>query len=267
MVLSAEPDVLSRPHGLHGRLDDGQLKSLTASATRAHRSTGPIRDPIPRYAIILTHDRPKLLADCVAAIRLQADLTIVIDNASDPPVTREDFSFEGNAVAVVQDPEQPPNLSALWNKGFALVDRLNHSPRWDIAVLCDDVTVPDGWFDAVSGCMRDHGAAAGSTHQWREVAQPILKRSPDRDLQNRMCGWAFILAGEKGIRADEDLSWWWGDTAVDWMARANGGMVICPGPVAHNIHPNDWTSKIPELNNQSGADGETFTRKYGGRPW
>ena len=222
----------------------------------------------PRYAIILTHNRPELLAQCVAAIRLQADVTIIIDNASEPAVAPEDFPLEGGGpFLLINDPLQPPNLSYLWNRGFDAVSRLNNSPQWDVAVLCDDVTVPEGWFDTVSTCMRDHGAAAGSTHQWREVGQPILKQLPDRDLQNRMCGWAFVLAGEKRIRADEDLMWWWCDTDLDWQARGNGGMVICPGPVAKNIHPNEWTSRIPLLNQRSGLDSEVFARKWGGRPW
>jgi hypothetical protein len=222
---------------------------------------------IPRYAIVLTHNRPQLLAECVTAIRAQADFTVVIDNASNPPVLQGDFVPTGGVVAVIHDPLQPTNLSALWNRGFAMVDRINYSPQWDVAVLCDDVTVPEGWYDAVSSCMRGHEAAAGSTHQWYPVDQPILKQAPDTDLQNRMCGWAYVLAGEKKIQADEDLKWWWADTAIDWMARASGGMVICPGPVAKNIHPNDFTARIPELNHQSGVDGETFARKYGGKPW
>ena len=222
---------------------------------------------IPRYAIVLTHNRPKLLADCVEAIRAQADVTVVIDNASDPPVAREDFPGEGNVLAIVRDEQQPPNLSVLWNRGFELVGRLNHSPQWDIAVLCDDVTVPEGWYDAVSGCMRDHGAAAGSTHQWREISQPILKLLPDNDLHNRMCGWAYVVAGEKTLRADEDLKWWWCDTDMDWGARTQGGMIICPGPVAYNIQPNDFTNREPTLAHQAGVDRQTFARKHGGSPW
>jgi len=223
---------------------------------------------IPRYSIVLTHDRPELLADCVKAIRAQADLTIVIDNASNPPVALDSFSPEGNPVGLVQDDLQPTNLSYLWNRGLDYISGvMNQSPEWDVAILCDDVVVPDGWYEAVSSCMRAHGAAAGSTHQWHPVDQPTLKQAPDQDLNGRMCGWAFILAGEKGIRADEDLLWWWCDTAIDWQARANGGMVICPGPVAHNIHPNDWTMRNSFLNHQSGMDGLTFAAKYGGRPW
>jgi glycosyltransferase involved in cell wall biosynthesis len=222
---------------------------------------------IPRYAIVLTHNRPELLTQCVAAIRAQADVVLVIDNASDPPVALDDFPDPVNILTLIRDPEQPPNLSRLWNRGFDRIMNRALSPEWDVAVLCDDVIVPDGWFETVATGMRANGAAAASTHQWSEVHTPILKKAPDNDLNNRMCGWAFVVAGEKNLRADEDLKWWWCDTDMDWQARNNGGMVIVPGPVAKNIHPNDFTYRVPGLAEQTGVDGLTFTRKWGGRPW
>ncbi len=36
-------------------------------------------------AVILTHNRPELLAACVGAIRGQVDTVLVVDNASAPP--------------------------------------------------------------------------------------------------------------------------------------------------------------------------------------
>jgi glycosyltransferase involved in cell wall biosynthesis len=223
---------------------------------------------IPRYAIVLTHNRPELLAQCVAAIRAQADVVLVIDNASDPPVP----PAKHYGVTVMNIPDQPPNLSRLWNTGLDWVEtwvstNIPATPEWDVAVLCDDVTVPNGWFETVATGMRAYGAAAASTHQWSEVHAPILKQAPDNDLNNRMCGWAFVVAGEKNLRADEDLRWWWCDTDMDWQARNNGGMVIVPGPVAKNIHPNDFTYRVPGLAEQTGVDGLNFARKWGSRPW
>lgn len=223
---------------------------------------------IPRYSIVLTHDRPELLKQCVAAISSQVDVVLIIDNASDPPVSPADQ----DDATVMNIPDQPPNLSRFWNTGLDWVEtwvstNIPATPEWDVAILCDDVIVPEGWFETVASCMRAHGATAASTHQWYPISAPIMKRNPDQDLTNRMCGWAFVLAGESGLRADEDLKWWFCDTDLDWQARTKGGMVVCPGPVAKNIHPNDWTARVPGLAEQSGQDGVTFARKHGGRPW
>jgi len=216
-----------------------------------------------RYAIILTHNRPELLRQCLDAIQPQVDQVLVIDNASDPPV-----DAKGVKGAVMYVPDQPPNLSDLWNRGFRWIEwSPGRAQRWDIAMLCDDVIVPEGWFHAVSSCMRELGATAGSTHSWRPVSTPILKTQPDTDIFNRMQGSAFVLNGELGLRADESMRWWWNDTDMDWQARLKGGMVIAPGPVAHNIHPNDFTYSVPGLAEQAGEDGRTFQAKWSWRPW
>ena len=220
---------------------------------------------IPRTSIVLTHNRPELVRQCVKALLRETHdgPLVLIDNASDPPL-----SMEAAPIVSLYIADQPPNLSRLWNIGLEIIWGMKLAPGpYDVAIVCDDVIVPEGWYDAVSSCMRANGAAAGSTHQWHSVSTPILKTAPDTDLANRMCGWAFVLAGEKNLRADEELKWWWCDTELDWQARVNGGMVICPGPVAHNIHPNDFTYRVPGLAEQSGQDGLTFARKHGSRPW
>jgi GT2 family glycosyltransferase len=216
-----------------------------------------------RYCIVLTHNRHELLKQCLDAIQAQVDQVLVIDNASDPPVRPD-----GVRGSVMYVPDQPPNLSDLWNRGFRWIEwSPGRAEQWDIAMLCDDVIVPDGWFQAVSSCMREHGAVAGSTHSWRPVNTPIVKTHPHNDIHNRLQGSAFVLNGEVGLRADESLHWWWCDTDLDWQARLKGGMVIAPGLVAHNIHPNDFTNSVPGLAEQAGKDGNTFKAKWSWRPW
>jgi glycosyltransferase involved in cell wall biosynthesis len=222
--------------------------------------------PATRFAIVLTHNRPALLARCLAAIVPQTDLTLVVDNASDPPAVTPDGL---DNVLVVRDEEQPPNLARLWNRGLDALTmwRPPGLDTWDVAVLCDDAVVHPGWFDAVASTMRGCGAAAGSTHSIQPVAAPLLKTAPDSDLFNRMCGWAFVLRGETNLRADESMHWWWQDTSMDFDARTKGGMVIAPGPVVLNERPNDFTYSVPGLAEQAGRDREAFQARWGFVPW
>jgi len=229
--------------------------------------------PPPSFAIILTHNRPELLDRCVRAVGPQTDLIIVVDNASDPPVDHEmwisqiaDPNFA--SLLVISEPEQPPNLSRLWNIGFGAVAQLHRfcggSESWDLVMLCDDADVPAGWVRLLLDGMRRYGAVAACT---LPVGVPILKREPDRDIILRMPGHAFALAGEAGLRADQRLRWWWCDTHLDWLARKAGGMVVLPGPEVRNERPNDFTVNRPELGEQAGRDGDTFRKIWGWRPW
>lgn len=226
-------------------------------------------DPLARFAVVLTHNRPDLLAKCVAAIGPQVDLTIVIDNASDPPVDLADIADEGWRTILLHVPDQPPNLARLWNVGLdtATTLRAGAPGPWHVAFLCDDAIVGAGWFTAVADTIRTHGAAAGSTHAISRVASPLVKTAPDSDIYNRMCGWAFVVSAEKGWRANESMHWWWLDTDADFSARVSGGMVIAPGPVVVNERPNDFTYSVPGLAEQAGRDREAFAAKWGSAPW
>lgn len=224
------------------------------------------------YAIVLTHNRPELLRECVAAIGEQVDVVLVIDNASQPPITVELVApgFDGDYRTLLATvPDQPPNLARLWNIGFGMIAQLQgpEPGPWWVAVLCDDSIVPPGWFAAVTEAMAETGAAAGCSNPWGRDHPPQIKTAPDADIIGRMPGWAFILDGSKGLRADESMHWWWFDTSLDWEARAAGGMVMIGGYAVPNRLPNDYTNRKPELAEQAGRDAEAFVARWGWRPW
>lgn len=227
---------------------------------------------ILNLAFILTHNRLELLRRCVNQIIPQIDYLLVIDNASSPPVKAPDiFSvLDICSMGLMHIPDQPPNLASLMNIGFDWAEhkaRKHNYVKWNIACLCDDVNVPDRWYDAVSTCIRTTGAIAGSTHQISPTITSIVKMTPDSDIYNRMQGSACIFKGEAGLRADERMHWWWQDTDLDWQARKAGGMVIAPGPVAANSLPNDFTYSVPGLSERAGQDGLVFKNKWGFLPW
>ncbi len=210
-------------------------------------------------AVVLTHNRPELLRECVAAITSQVDVVIVIDNASDPPARVD-------GVTLIAVPDQPPNLSRLWNLGIdtALKDDVRY-----VAFLCDDALVPRGWFGAVISAMRRTGAVVGCSNPRPTQHPPRLKTEHDSDLDGRMPGWAFVLDLTSSIRADERLHWWWCDTAIDWMARHRGGMVMISGYLVPNRRPDEFLSTVPGLHDRAGRDGLLFAELYNGGkcPW
>ncbi len=223
-----------------------------------------------KVAVILTHNRPELLENCFNSIAPQVDRVIILDNASDPPVTLHHLTLKPQSyvVTLLNIATQPPNISKMWNTAIDLASKMHLSEPdspFHIAFLCDDTVAPPGWFAAVTEAMTTHGAAAGCSSPWGDGE--VLKTAPDADITYRMTGWAFILDGSKGLRAEERLPWWWGDTDMDWKARKAGGMVMISGYPVHNIHPNQYTASRPELSEQAGQDGLTFQEIWGWRPW
>lgn len=217
-----------------------------------------------RYAVVLTHNRHDMLWPCVEAISPQVDRVVIVDNASTPPVSPDDWPLN---VEVFREELQPPNIAYMWNTQIDRFASRGPGQEFEVAFLCDDVIVPDDWYVRVTGALRQHGAAAGSAHSYAPIGSPVLKREHDTDIYGRMCGWAFVVAGESGIRANETMHWWWVDTDIDWQARHAGGMVLAPGPIAVNQQPDHWTGAKPELQERARLDRGAFHARWGSTPW
>lgn len=218
-----------------------------------------------RFAIVLTHNRPELLAQCVAAIGPQVDMVIVIDNASDPRAQVAHDPADSWASLLLYVPDQPPNLARFWNLGIETALRsADPAGKTYIAVLCDDAIVPADWFEAVTTAMAETGAVVGCGGAGRGLA---VKTEPDRDLGGRMPGHAWVLDPASGVRGDESMLLWYCDTDIDWQARAAGGMVTVGGYPVPNALPSGFMVTHPELIPQTGQDGLAFAAKWGSRPW
>ena len=222
---------------------------------------------IHRAAVIPTRNRHDMLADCINSIVDQVDRVIVIDNQSAPPIDPEPWH---GRVGVVSVPIDPPNISTLWNVGLALADAGAHqhgADVWDIAVLNSDVVVPAGWVHTLSTAMRATSAVLAYPDQHAGAEQLLHTKAEPVDLRQRITGFAYMLRGETGLRADESMAWWFGDDDLDWRAREQGGALLVPGiPVEHRC-PNGSMYERPELGEQAGRDRETFARKWGRTPW
>lgn len=238
----------------------------------------------PRAVVIATHNRPKELLRCVEAIAPQVDVIVVVDNASDPPVNlperipggRDPYDVDTVHVYVLRDPEQPPNLSRLWNVGLNWVadyfagGDINY---YDVAIVNDDATVPAGWFDALSGWLRNENVqplmAACSTPPFDELPaghRRFCDASSPMSVYTRLTGWAFVLRGEwEGARFDERLRWWYADDMISLRAREAGGLVQVGGFPVPNEHADQST--IGVLAEQAGRDRATFIEITGRQPW
>lgn len=215
------------------------------------------------WAVIPSRDRREELEKLTGQLTSEDVRVIVVDNNYDPP-----YDVEDRNIMVIRDPEDPPNLSHMWNQGFDFAEALARSAgltEWDVVVLNDDAVLPEGWLLYVTSALRHSNVAVACTDPYGTLTAPLLKTAPDGNIQTRMCPWAFVVRGELGLRADENLRWWWGDTDFDWQACNAGGVLLLPGYTTQNTGANSTTHGV--LAEQAGRDGLTFVAKWGWRPW
>lgn len=199
------------------------------------------------------------------AIQPQVDATILIYTV---PYVEGEIRVHPQDGWCLRDLREP-NISRWWNQGIKLVEQLmehegDPKDTWSIAILNDDAIVPPGWFDAVATKMRDMRAAAGCSGS--PYANAIFHTHVGPvPLHTRLQGYAFILAGEKRIRANEDLSWYFSDDFIDWTARSKGGMVMIPGYNVNHLYPNGQMT--PELQVANAESAAKFHAIWGVMPW
>lgn len=231
-----------------------------------------MRGTIPRYAVIPTHNRHDELTALVTQLSRQCDGIVIIDNASTPAVSSrtlyDETGWDVN-ITVIRDMEQPPNLSRLWNVGLdavKIVCDLTGEDLWDVAIFNDDAVVPDDWWDGVSHYMREYNVTLASRRCYAKVTtDPKIKTKPDEIITDRLCGWAFMMRGETGLRADERFRWWYGDTDLDWQARQLNGMLLAPGEPVGNRYADQSTQGV--LAEWATRDSVAFREKWGWLPW
>lgn len=197
---------------------------------------------IPTYAIIPSRGRDTL-DECIDAIEPQVTAVILVDTSAD--------GLHYPQLEIRRD-KHPRNISRWWNDGIIRANRLawqdHHAKEWNHVVLNDDVIVPAGWVDTMNTALRTGTADLAYPNMWHKIT-----------------GYAFMLRAETGIRADEDLVWWFGDDDIEYQARQRGGVVAVHAPVDHR-YPDHQTQADAELVAQTDLDAKTFVAKWGRMP-
>lgn len=91
-------------------------------------------------------------------------------------------------------------------------------------------------------------------------------RDDDRTLWNRVPGTCFMVAGELGLRCDDQFRWWYSDDDLEMQARQHGPVGLVGGAgvtlTAPNGHP-----LSDEQHQWAVEDRAKFVSKWNREPW
>jgi GT2 family glycosyltransferase len=185
---------------------------------------------VPRIvALVLTHNAPRALDRCLAAIEAQTtqpDEIVVVDNASDPPVEVDRVSLPGLPLRVVRS---DVNLGPAGGWAIALRDFLKHGGTH--AWLMDDDIVPE---DKCLAALWD----AASDRPESAFAVPVSIQ-PDGKV-GRWGSWCGFLIARQIVEIvglpREELFWWAEDTEYcHWrIPQAGFRLRFIEGAVVHH---------------------------------
>ena len=220
------------------------------------------------WAVVPSNGRP-MLDDLIASLVDQVYDVIVVANNWERPEPPDVLETLGLPVQVVDGGDER-NISRWWNRGLDMAAQhagWRGDTEWDVLVVNDDAVCPPGLVETLGGRMRERGAAMAYPDQAGGQQEILHTQAGPVSLAQRITGYAFLLRGEAGLRADESMAWWFSDDSLDWEAREKGGSLLVPGvPVEHRA-PDVQTNARPELREQTCRDRETFVNRWGKAPW
>lgn len=214
-----------------------------------------------RMGVIPTNGRD-CVTGAVATLLPQVDYLLIIE-AGTAVTHRGDYPEE--RVTVLQD-GGPVNISRWWNLGLdwaQAVATALETDTWDVAIINDDVQVPDTWLCYVADDMRLLGCVAACSGGGGGA--PIIHRNQGpMSLYERLQGFAFVVAGESGIRADERFRWYFSDDMLGLIAVGLGGAVMFPACHVQHHFPNLQVST--EMQVMISEDAVKFKEVWGWIP-
>lgn len=211
------------------------------------------------WAVIPSKERRTELVALVAQLVSDDVNVVIVDTGYEP---RLDFD-ESDQIHIIRFIDHL-NISFWWNVGLGYVAASEKfSGDYVVAVLNDDVIVPENFVQSLASALERHDVVAAFPDVYGLNTDYTLTW-PVRDGL-RMSGFAFALHSKAGIMADERFVWWYGDNDIEWQARQKGGVVLVGGLKIQHLYPNSTTTA--ELAQQAGRDREAFIEKWGQPPW
>ncbi len=191
-----------------------------------------------RFAVIPTGNRPEEYKLVIDWCRKHDVLPITIATSEEANKYAEGIHIRDDGL----------NISHWWNLGLEFISKAQIKEDHVIAILNDDVTLPDKWFEVIEQAI--------SNNHWSGASG---KRG-NRNLYNKISGYAFALNGKDGIRADESFVWYYGDDDIQHQCEKLNGFGLLNNLPVKNKYA--FTSE-ERFSKQIKKDRITYEKKYG----
>lgn len=176
---------------------------------------------------------------------------------------------ESHRLRIVGAPDE--GIYKMWNRGIDLGKRIEEMLETDVyvAILNDDLRIPELFIDSLSKAMNASGAAAcypdwtEFTHDAPTPPEITWRETTGTGKDHGMSGWAFMLRASCAPFVDDRFVWWCGDDDIERTIRANGGEVICVKGVGLTHFTSSTAQLHPELHAIGWEDVERFKEKWG----
>lgn len=218
----------------------------------------------PTFVTIPVKNRHSMIRLLVAQLQAQEpDGIFIFDNDSDPPQP----VWEGNGYLTAPIPAPGMGLHGMWNAGLALAEKEARKlgvERWNVVVMNSDVEVPSTFLQTLSEGLREADAWLAYPNVYNVDPSGIYEMHNPELAHQTIAGWAWMLAGESGLRVDENLTFWYGDADIEAQVRKAGKKAVCVGNCfALHLDANGSVTTDAKLRAAVEDDERYYAEKWG----
>jgi hypothetical protein len=210
---------------------------------------------------LLTPCHQPRLGDLMASLvhlNHPVDRTVVVTTHPEPIDPNE---IPG--ATVLLSSESGINISRWWNLGLDWIEQHHEPGRYEVLCMESDVRIEWATLARLRGVLRGYNLAMVGADWYRVATSPVETRY-DLDpepMEHRIPGVCMLVAGELGLRFDEQFRWWYAADDFEWQHRKAGGTGLVRGTTIEHGPGRPLTGERAEY---AEVDYQRFVAKWGG---
>lgn len=163
-------------------------------------------------------------------LKAPADKRVLVTTLPDPILEYK----SGNLLTFT---DEEINISKWWTLGLDFIaSHYTEGDVWDVVLAESDVRISSEDVHTIRRVMREENSILAGA-DWKHLTDGESKVRRDNNEWkplSRVPGFAFIVAGEAGIRHDPEFRWWLADDDFEWQSRVAGGSVLVTGTTLYH---------------------------------
>ena len=157
------------------------------------------------------------------------------------------------------------NIGKWWNTGLDWIEERAGGEPYQVVMAESDARFR--WQDIpyLAFMLRDNNFSAVGPDWHHAITDGVPfrnQRLQPVNFKHRLCGVASMVAGEIGLRRDENFRWWYSDDDAEWRLRQfKGGTGIIPNTTLKHA---GGTPIVGDIAKMCAEDLEKFKAKWNG---
>lgn len=204
--------------------------------------------------------RLAMLKTLLSSLEHPADRVVVVATFPDPICPWELQDYAEHLTTFLSEEH---HIGKWWNQGLDYIQGNVQQKNYEVLVVSSDNVGTNYSVAKLGAFLREHKLAMVGPNYWGDDKH-FFYPSYHRGAQTRVPGCCWMVAGELGLRCDEQFRWWYSDDDIEMQARHKGGTGIVPG-TGLVAGPDTELSLQKVL--WAAEDRQKFVAKWNIQPW